>query len=354
MYDVMSVKEIKEITPKDINIISLFAGGGGSSTGYRMAGGKVLLVNEFVDIAADTYQSNWANAIVIRDDIRALNPIDVLGEINKKPYELDILDGSPPCCAFSVAGKKEKGWGDAVKSYSDKKQSNIEDLFYEYIRFVDMMKPKVFIAENVKGLIMKTSKGYFNDILRKLKSTGYYVEVRLINSKYLGVPQNRERIFFVGIRNDLMKEKYKGNLHPRPKTNLVSLQEAFSTLVYDENEVEMLKESMKKYAIYPNLVKLEIGKYDYKYKLMKKSDPLKQANTLTASNDIGGSCIKHWDNRAFTIGELKRIMSVPDDYILLGNYAKQAERLGRMVTPLVSKAILENLINIGVFENEIR
>jgi DNA (cytosine-5)-methyltransferase 1 len=344
----MSVNEIKENASK-VNIISLFAGGGGSSTGYRMAGGNVLLVNEFVDMAADTYSANWPTTIVLRDDIRKLNPIEVLEKINIKPYELDILDGSPPCCAFSNAGKKEKGWGNEIKQYSDKSQSNIEDLFYEYIRFIEVIQPKVFVAENVKGIIQGSAKGYFNDILRKLKSCGYHVEVRLINSAYLGVPQQRERVIFVGTRNDLMKEEYKDNLHPKPKTDFISLNDAFETLVYDGNEVKELSEKIKKYAVYSHLLKLKPGEIakDY-YGLLRKANPELPAYTIVANSGIDQACLKHWDNRPFTIGELKRIMSLPDDYILLGDYRKQAERIGRMVPPLVSKAILENLIEIGV------
>jgi DNA (cytosine-5)-methyltransferase 1 len=97
MYKIMTVNEIKSLPKKDIKIVSLFAGGGGSSTGYRMAGGKVLLANEFVDEAADTYSANWPETLVLRDDIRTLDPLETLKRISLKPLELDILDGSPPC-----------------------------------------------------------------------------------------------------------------------------------------------------------------------------------------------------------------------------------------------------------------
>jgi DNA (cytosine-5)-methyltransferase 1 len=90
---------------------------------------------------------------------------------------------------------------------------------------------------------------------------------------------------------------------------------------------------------------MEYGKRDFN---LKKADPNLPSFTITAAGDISHKCLKHWDSRPFTIGELKRIQSLPDDYLLLGSYGKQTERIGRMVPPLVTKALLENLIKIGV------
>jgi DNA (cytosine-5)-methyltransferase 1 len=344
MYRVPTVKEIKTYKKDNIKIISLFSGGGGSSTGYKMAGGDVILANDFIPLAADTYSSNWQDTIILRDDIRTLNPLDVLEIANLKPMQLDVLDGSPPCCCFSLCGKIEKGWN-KVKKYSDTKQENVEQLFFEYIRFLKAIQPKVFIAENVTGLIKGASKGYFNIFLRGLKEAGYYVEVKVINAAYLGVPQRRERLFFIGIRNDLMKFEYSGRLHPKPINKFISLKEAFETLEYNDSEVRELSEKIKKYSCYKTLEKMEYGKWHFN---LGKANPNIPAFTILASSSIGEKCLKHWDLRPFTIGELKRIQSLPDDYILLGNYRKQAERIGNMVPPLVAKALLENLKKIGV------
>jgi DNA (cytosine-5)-methyltransferase 1 len=347
MYKIPTVKEIKSAPPKDIKIISLFAGGGGSSTGYRAAGGKVILANEFIPLAADTYSANWPDTAVLRGDIRNLNPLEVLEILNLKPCELDVLDGSPPCCAFSAIGKKEKGWG-KLRKYSDGKIENAEGLFFEYTRFLEEMKPKVFIAENVKGLISGACKGYFNIILRGLKKAGYYVEARLLDAAYLGVPQKRKRVIFVGIRNDLMKGGYAGNLHPKPVNKFITLKEAFEGLNYDLNMTEKMKEDMKKYKIYPELLKLKPLEKSGKYFTLCKDSPDHPSYTLLANIHGGLATHYHWDNRPFTIEELKRIQSLPDDYILSGAYRQQAERIGRMVPPLVSQALLDNLINIGV------
>ena len=113
------MKDVLDNSNKELfNVISTFAGGGGSSTGYRLAGGKILCVNEFVEAAVDTYKSNYPNTPVLPDDIKKLKGEDFLKIAGIQKGDLDILDGSPPCSAFSIAGKREKGW-DQEKLYLD-------------------------------------------------------------------------------------------------------------------------------------------------------------------------------------------------------------------------------------------
>ena len=143
IYNIPTVQELKQNTENGnhkFSVISFFAGGGGSSTGYRMAGGKVILVNEFIDEAVKTYKANWPTTHIIHDDIRKITPEQVLEKSGIKKFELDIMDGSPPCSAFSTAGSREKGWG-KEKKYSDKSQENVEDLFFEYIRMLRGIMP---------------------------------------------------------------------------------------------------------------------------------------------------------------------------------------------------------------------
>src|SRR5207248_5858022 len=115
--------------------------------------------------------------------------------------EVDVMEGSPPCASFSTAGKRQAGWGQ-VRPYSDTRQRT-DDLFFEFARLVRGVRPKVFVAENVSGLVKGTAKGYFKEILRALKGCGYRVEARLLDAQWLGVPQVRQRIIFVGVREDL-------------------------------------------------------------------------------------------------------------------------------------------------------
>ena len=166
MYKPYIMNDVLEASSKKLfTVISTFAGGGGSSTGYRLSGGNILCVNEFVQSAVDTYGANYPNTPILDDDIKKLTGEDFLRVANIQKGQLDILDGSPPCSAFSVAGKREKGW-DKTKKYSDGKEvENIEDLFFEYIRIANDIQPKVIIGENVAGIMMGEAIKKYNEIL---------------------------------------------------------------------------------------------------------------------------------------------------------------------------------------------
>ena len=346
--------QIKKLSknPK-FEAVSLFAGGGGSSTGYRMAGGKVLAINEFVDEAIKSYQANWKDTTILAGDIKSITPEDILKAIGKKKGELDLLDGSPPCSAFSTAGKGNKGWN-KTKTYSDTKQSNVEDLFFEYIRILRGVKPKVFVAENVTGLARGKAKGYLNEILRELKASGYHVTCKALDARYLGVPQTRARLIFVGIRDDLWREEYKGKTHPLPQKEMVNLNTAFEGLKITEQDIidtSMTGNDGEKYAVHARLKKLAPGEQDKVRFNLWKCHPFKQSPCILAScGTTSAGNPYHWDNRAFTIAEVKRIMSVPDDYKLTGSYQKQGERLGRMVAPFMMRAVAQSIIDLGVFD----
>jgi DNA (cytosine-5)-methyltransferase 1 len=201
-YAVPTMQEIRELPWNGFKVASLFAGGGGSSTGYRMAGFKVVYANEFVPAAQETYRANMSESTVLDgSDIRETSPQDILEKIGMQPGELDVLDGSPPCASFSTVGKRQAKWG-KVSTYSDTEQRT-DDLFFEYVRILRGVRPKVFVAENVSGLVKGAAKGYFKRILVEMREAGYVVEARLLDAQWLGVPQSRQRIIFIGVREGL-------------------------------------------------------------------------------------------------------------------------------------------------------
>jgi len=204
-YRVPLLSEIREIPWNGLTVVSTFAGAGGSSTGYRMAGYRVLLANEFVPVAQESYAANKADYTQIDGrDIKLLKGAEILKQVKLKPGELDVFDGSPPCQAFSTAGQREKGWG-KDKHYEHGAAQKNEDLFFEYCRLRDELMPRVFVAENVSGLVKGAAKGYFLEILKRLK-VGYRVQAQLLDAQWLGVPQARQRIIFVGVRDDIPGE----------------------------------------------------------------------------------------------------------------------------------------------------
>ena len=195
-YKPYVMKDVMDASAQNkFNVISLFAGGGGSSTGYRLAGGNVLCVNEFVEAARDTYRENYPYTKILSSDIKQLTGQDFLDATALEAGELDILDGSPPCSAFSVAGKlshstagkHSDGWGQ-TKNYSDGKMvENIEDLFFEFLRVAKEIQPKVIIGENVAGLTVGEAKQYFNKIQNTFEEIGYDVSAKVLDSRYFGV-----------------------------------------------------------------------------------------------------------------------------------------------------------------------
>lgn len=200
-YRVPSMAEIAALPWNGFTVASTFSGAGGSCLGYRMAGYRVVWASEFVPIAADSYRANAPETILDTRDIRAVTAAEILVATGLQVGELDLLDGSPPCQPFSTAGKREKTWG-KQRDYGDHSQ-RADDLFFEYARLVRDLQPRTFVAENVSGLVKGTAKGYFKEILAALKACGYAVSARLLDAQWLGVPQMRQRIIFVGVRADL-------------------------------------------------------------------------------------------------------------------------------------------------------
>ena len=353
------------------NVISTFAGGGGSSTGYRLAGGKILCINEFVEEAQNTYRENYPDTPILPGDIKELSGKDFLDIANIGAGELDILDGSPPCSAFSVAGKlshsrdgkHSDGWGQ-TKNYSDGKMvENIEDLFFEFLRVANDIRPKVIIAENVKGLTIGEAKEYFNKIQNTFEDIGYDVVAKVLDSRYFGISQTRTRVFFIGVRNDITEKAGLnfmtiGNVFPQELPDVVPLKDALIGLEYDEEEVKYLTEKFSKTAYWRDTgSKMEIDPpkvltgMDYHPKghhfNLKRVSQYQPAPTLTAmgSNDTTAGAF-HWaEPRKLTLGELKRIQSLPDDFKLTGKWNQKSERIGRMVPPLMMKVIADSVYN---------
>ena len=183
-------EHLKQKSPNAPTVVSLFAGCGGSSLGYSMAGYRELLAVEWDDHAVETFKANFPDVPVFHGDIAKLSVQEALRITCLKPGELDVLDGSPPCQGFSTAGKR-------------KMDDGRNQLFREYIRLLRGLQPKVLIMENVSGMVKGKMKLIFVEILKELKASGYHVSARLMNAMYYGVPQSRQRMIFVGVREDL-------------------------------------------------------------------------------------------------------------------------------------------------------
>ena len=390
-YCIPSMVEIAAIPFNGYRVASTFSGCGGSSLGYRMAGFKVAWANEFIPAARDTYRANFPDTRIDERDIRQVEPAEILDAAGVLAGELDLLDGSPPCASFSMAGKRQRHWGQ-VKRYSDGKQRT-DDLFFQFVRLLRGLQPRVFVAENVSGLVKGVGKGFFLDILAALKDCGYRVEARLLDAQWLGVPQARQRLFFVGTRLDLAIDP----AFPTPLAYRYSVRDALPWIGAVENangfnghamepvgipartvqagrslkvrvstahrsrsidepaptvqthnnrhtRSEMAIETeadMSRYAVGRELDKLGQGQQSARYFQLTRASLDAPAGTITAEggNPSLASVAHPTECRKFSIAELRAICGFPADFVLTGTYAQQWERLGRAVPPPMMAAI---------------
>ena len=181
-------------------VFSCFACGGGSTMGYKLAGFDVIGFNEIDPKMASVYIKNHKPKYQF---IEAIQDFIKWDEYPEELYHLDILDGSPPCSSFSMAGNRERDWGKAKAFKEGQKKQILDTLFFDFIALAEKLQPKIVIAENVKGILQGKAKAYTQEIINSFNRAGYVVNYHLLNAATMGVPQRRERVFFVAIRKDL-------------------------------------------------------------------------------------------------------------------------------------------------------
>lgn len=191
-----------------LKVFSCFSCGGGSTMGYKLAGCEVIGNVEIDPKMNEVYVKNHNPKYNYLMDIREFNKLEDLPE---ELYNLDILDGSPPCTTFSMAGSREESWGKKKKFREGQAEQTLDDLSFVFIETVNKLKPKVVIMENVEGLIKGEAWGYVQEIYKKFKEIGYSVKHWLLKGEEMGVPQKRHRVFFIATRLGFNLEEI--NLH---------------------------------------------------------------------------------------------------------------------------------------------
>ncbi len=181
-------------------VFSCFACGGGSSMGYKLAGFDVIGCNEIDPKMMSAYKANLNPKHAYLEPIQTFK---LRTDLPDELYNLDILDGSPPCSNFSKAGNREKDWGKEKVFREGQSKQVLDTLFFDFIDLAKKLQPKVVIAENVKGLMMGEAWSYMREIYKQFDEAGYYCQHWLLDASKMGVPQRRERVFFVCLRKDL-------------------------------------------------------------------------------------------------------------------------------------------------------
>lgn len=329
--------------PKEKNgltVFSCFACGGGSTMGYKLAGCDVIGCCEIDPKMNAVYTKNHNPRHNFLMDIREFNKIPD-SELPPELFKLDILDGSPPCTTFSMAGQREEGWGKKKKFREGQAEQTLDDLSFVFIETTAKLRPKCVIMENVEGLLLGEAWKYVQDIYRHFKEAGYSVRHWLLKGEQMGIPQSRHRVFFIAIRQDV-------------NYNLERLDMSF---YYEPVLYKIIKDRKGKQPT------------EYQYRLLdnaihsdKKLATIKQR--LDGDN-VGFTDLIVWDDEILpTITANGKIFSgndklhVSDTEIILGQTfpidydflsSKVRYICGMSVPPIMIKRIVLRLIESGVF-----
>lgn len=304
------------------SVISTFSGCGGSSLGYKLAGGKVLLAVEWDDNAVATYRANFPNTPIYHGDIAELSVDECCRLAGVSSGELDILDGSPPCQGFSTIGQREFG-------------DSRNQLFREFARLLEGLQPKTFVMENVAGMVKGKMKLIFAEVLRQLKGCGYRVSARLMDAQYFRVPQRRKRLIFIGVREDLSIQPS----HPKAQARPLTIHAALKDLHQTDADLQpaLLKPTWQMWRVLQGLEpSRHFGLVTTHWTSVCPTIVKDAGNTTTGMIHPNGK-------RRFTIPEIKRLASFPDDFVFAGSFKEQWARIGNAVPPNFMRAIAEHI-----------
>lgn len=298
-----------------MKVVSLFSGAGGLDYGFHMAGHEVIWANDLYEDAVETYRKNMGNHIVCED----ISKIDA-----KNIPDCDIVIGGFPCQGFSVANMK--------RHVDDERNA----LYKQLIRVIVEKKPKFFLAENVKGLTNLGKGEVFKMIIKDFENLGYCVKYKVLNAADYGVPQTRQRVFIVGVRNDVKWEyEFPTPTHDKNEANglakWVSVSEALEDIPDPDLENDLPNHTYSKY-------KLNINGY-IGHRLL---DPTKPAPTVTARGDNKGGVVIHPHpngQRRMSCRELATVQSFPLHYEFAGNNSSVYRQIGNAVPPLLACAV---------------
>lgn len=313
-------------------VFGTFICGGGSTMGYKLAGFDHIGGVEIDPEVAAVYNENHNPKHLFVEDIRDFNKrTDLPDEL----FNLDLLDGSPPCSSFSMAGNREKDWGKEKVFREGQAHQRLDDLFFDYIALAKRLQPKVVIAENVKGMLHGNAKAYVKRVKADLEAAGYVVQLFLLNAASMGVPQRRERVFFVCQRKDM----------GWPRLVLDFKEPPIPFRYVDEGSVKRkpIRDGIRDYYKQTPMGKSVSdvhpkGMYFGTY----KQHPDQVSRTIIADSG-GGIMLHHKEDGYLTDGEYKQMGTYPMDY----NFGPmEAKYLIGMSVPPVMTAQIAHQVNL--------
>lgn len=337
--------------PKEKNglkVFSCFACGGGSTMGYKLAGCEVLGCCEIDPKMNETYIKNHNPKYNFLMDIREFNRLPE-NKIPAELFDLDILDGSPPCTTFSVTGDREESWGKKKKFREGQAEQTLDDLSFVFIETVKKLKPKVMIMENVEGLLLGNAWGYVQRIYKDLTNIGYQVTHWLLKGENMGVPQTRHRVFFIAVRNDI-------------DFDLSTLDMAFNyePITYGEIKEGTGEQLNKETVIYQWLLKANetdkrisdtVVRYGEKEKLFNHR--ICWDRNVMQTIPSAGEILRGTEKTRVSVEDILHAQTFPEDYKFEPRTYNVIKYLcGMSVPPVMMKRIVTRLIESGIFNRE--
>lgn len=305
-------------------VFSCFSCGGGSSLGYKLAGFDVIGNLEIDKKKNAAYVKNHKPKYNFNQDIREFRMREDLPE---ELYNLDILDGSPPCLLFSMAGSREEKWGEVFKH--DGITQRWDDLYFEFIALAKKLQPKVVIAENVKGILLGDAIDYVRRIYEGFDEAGYYCQHFLLNSAYMGVPQRRERVFFVCFRKDLA-EPFLEMVDMFEMKPYIDMEFKEKSITCRDCNLE-LGVPLKGFAL-EDWTRLKNGE-EKKYLQSALIDIDSVHPTITEGYSEKANPMPEWSASWLSDNDLCKVGSFPSDYDFNG--IKAHKLIGRSVPPVM-------------------
>lgn len=351
-----------------MKVLDLFCGCGGISSGLYRSGFEIIGGIDFDKDSTETFKYNFPNAKVICDDISKLENNIIMEHF---PNDIDVIVGGPPCQGFSNANR-----------WQNEKEDPRNKLFFEFLRFVKQIKPKIVMIENVRGILTKDNGFAKERIIKNIKSLGYEIFSEVLNASDYGVPQNRFRAFFIGFKNDLRKKEFK--LEKINSQEKITVKDAIGELYNfkkDETDKYFLKtkpnSKFREYLrsednfiynhqiIYPAISTQEKIKHvkqggnwrDIPVELFPKSRNNRHSSAFKRLNekdvsitiDTGNSHSNYFHpifNRLPTVRESARIQSFTDDFLFFGSRTSQYRQVGNAVPPLLANYIASQIMNV--------
>lgn len=270
--------------------------------GYKLAGYDHFGGVEIDPKVAEVYRLNHNPKHLFVQDIREFNKRE---DLPPELYSLDLLDGSPPCSSFSMAGNREKDWGKKKQFREGQEFQRLDDLVFEYVRTIEKLQPKVALLENVKGLITGNAKVYAKNLKASLEAAGYLVQVFLLNAASMGVPQKRERVFFIGQRKELALPDLRLAFNEKP---------ILFGSVFDKSETKKDLTEVQ-YALWIKQKPSDKNLADVRGVANGFTDNLVSGNEVCPTITSGGKFICKSAPRWFNKSEYCSCGSYPQDYV---------------------------------------